>query len=179
LTLGVSGYLYRNAVLYYDSETETFWSQMTGKAVVGPQTGKALPWMPSEVTTWADWRKRHPATTVIKPPFPMRAYESDPYARYRRTQRRTFPDAPGELPGPYKAKDDVTIVVLRDGKARCYPHPALREGKTKDGDRRVVKNGVTVKVYGKDGKEIPSLYGYWFAFWAFYPDGTVYERPAK
>ena len=42
LTLGVSGYLYRSAVLYHDDETETFWSQMTGEAVVGPLSGRRV-----------------------------------------------------------------------------------------------------------------------------------------
>lgn len=151
---------------------------MTGRAVVGPLTGKSLPWLPSEVTTWREWRAAHPETTVLKPPFPLRAYERKPYRRYRQSQKRMFPDAPTPLPETYRPKDDVTIVVA-DGKAKCYPHKALPEGETKDAGRRIVKKGKNVTVYDAEGREIPSMTAYWFAFCAFYPDGEVYEPPAK
>jgi len=82
-------------VLYYDRETETFWEQMTGKAVVGPQTGKRLEWIPSVVTTWKKWREAHPATTVLKPPHPVRAYKrtNANYKRYRQTDSAPWIDS--------------------------------------------------------------------------------------
>ena len=67
-------------------------------------------------------------------------------------------------------------IVVRGGKARCYPHGELEEGVTEDGDVKVIKKGVSVRVTDKEGKEIPSMSGYWFAWRAFYADGTVYER---
>ena len=89
LTLGVSGYLYRSAVLFHDDETETFWSQMTGEAIVGPLTGKRLTWMPSEVMTWKEWRTKHPETTVLKPVRALGNYtETNRYYQlYRRGDR--------------------------------------------------------------------------------------------
>ena len=71
MNFGISGYLYRSAVLYYDKETETFWEQMTGKAVIGPQTGRQLKWIPTTVTTWDKWRKKHPFHFFSSFTFPM------------------------------------------------------------------------------------------------------------
>lgn len=163
-------------MLYYDRETETFWEQMTGKAVVGPQTGKQLRWIPSVVTTWRKWRKEHPKTTVLDPPHPASAYErtNRHYQRYRRTDRAHFLDGKIKVGKQYRNKASVTIVV-RNGRARCYPHPVLREGVNVDGDLRVIKSGETVRVKDKEGREVPSLLGYWFAWCAFYPNGTVFE----
>lgn len=150
---------------------------MTGKAVVGPLTGEKLKWMPSEVTTWKQWREKHPETTVLKPPFDLRQYvgTNRHYDQYRRTDRLWFPEGPNPISDKYKRKSNVTIVV-RDGKARCYPHAELLEGVNEDGDLEVIKKGVSVRVTDKEGGEIPSMLGFWFAWCAFYPGGTVYER---
>jgi hypothetical protein len=163
-------------VLYYDRETETFWEQMTGKAVVGPRTGKRLAWVPSVVTTWKKWREAHPATTVLKPPHPLGAYKrtNANYERYRRTDRAHFLDSSVKVGKQYRNKDSVTIVV-RDGRARCYPHPALQPGVNSDGDLKVIRDGRTVRVKDKDGREVPSLLSYWFAWCAYYPKGSVYS----
>ncbi len=180
LTLGLSGYLYRSAVLYHDDETETFWSQMTGEGVVGPLAGKRLSWMPSEVTTWKEWRTKHPETTVLKPVRPLADYveTSRYYEMYRRGDAIWFPTGPNPIGKSYANKERVTI-VLRDGKARCYPLPALVQGENKDDGWKVVRAGDAVRVLDADGKQVPSMTSYWFAWCAFYPDGNVYAPAAR
>lgn len=42
LDLGVSGALYRDSLVMYDRETGSYWSQIDGKALRGPLTGKKL-----------------------------------------------------------------------------------------------------------------------------------------
>jgi hypothetical protein len=172
----VSGYLYRSAVLYYDSETETFWSQMTGDGVVGPLTGKRLNWIPTLVTTWKEWKARHPNTTVLRPVFPLKNYERavKGYLRYERRGRPSFPLGPTTIGKEYEPMDLCTIVVV-DGKGRCYPHKALKEGKNSDGKLTAEKKGIAVRVLDKEGKELPALTSYWFGWCAFYPNGTVYR----
>jgi hypothetical protein len=167
-------------VFFWDHETESFWLQTTGECNVGPQTGKQLKWIATEVTTWADWRKRHPKTTVLAPVLPMKTYRNTArgYGRYAARGVPMFPTGPNEQSPAYRPMDTVTIV--KSGKvARCYPHPALREGDNKDGEFLVEKKGKRVVVRDKDGKIVPSMTGYWFAFWAFYPKGTVWERPKR
>ena len=50
-----------------DVETGTSWQQATGEAIDGPLKGTRLTLYPVIRTTWAEWRKQYPHTTVLKP----------------------------------------------------------------------------------------------------------------
>ncbi len=65
--LGTSGFLYRSNKLMYDHATQSLWSTFDGKPVVGPLVGKGivLPSLYVVTTTWGEWRRRHPSTTVL------------------------------------------------------------------------------------------------------------------
>ncbi|MGD8330703.1 MAG: DUF3179 domain-containing protein [Acidobacteriota bacterium] len=67
LTFATSGLLYRSNKLMFDRQTRTLWSNLTGAPVQGALVGSGaeLRVLPVEVTTWSDWRARHPATTVL------------------------------------------------------------------------------------------------------------------
>jgi Protein of unknown function (DUF3179) len=67
--LGTSGFLYRSNKLMYDHATKSLWSTFEGKPVVGQLVGKgiALPSLYAVTTTWGEWKKRHPNTTVLSP----------------------------------------------------------------------------------------------------------------
>jgi hypothetical protein len=66
-TFGTSGLLYRSNKLMFDEETMSLWSTLEGGPVVGPLAGEALTLsaLPVVTTTWGEWRKLHPATTVL------------------------------------------------------------------------------------------------------------------
>jgi len=64
LTLGVSGKLWEGNLVLVDRETETLWSQMLGWAMRGPLEGEVLELLPSVMTDWGTWKKRHPQTTA-------------------------------------------------------------------------------------------------------------------
>ncbi|MBV6657640.1 MAG: DUF3179 domain-containing protein [Devosiaceae bacterium] len=66
-TLGTSGFLYRSNKLMYDAATQSLWSTMRGVPVVGPLVGQGvvLPSLAIVTTTWGDWKRRHPDTTVL------------------------------------------------------------------------------------------------------------------
>ena len=65
--LGTSGFLYRSSKLMYDHATKSFWSTLQGKPVVGPLVGKGIELDRRYLvtTTWGEWKKRHPDTTVL------------------------------------------------------------------------------------------------------------------
>ncbi len=65
--LGTSGFLYRSNKLMYDRETQSLWNTIQGEPVLGPLAGQgiALEFFSVVTTTWRDWRKRHPNTTVL------------------------------------------------------------------------------------------------------------------
>lgn len=65
--LGTSGFLYRSNKLMYDHETKSYWSTLKGEPVVGELVGKgiALNRRYCVTTTWGDWKRQHPKTTVL------------------------------------------------------------------------------------------------------------------
>lgn len=58
--------LWRNAFIMIDRETETWWSHITGEAISGPNKGQFLEKIQSVQTTWAQWYREHPQTSVIR-----------------------------------------------------------------------------------------------------------------
>ena len=66
-TFGTSGLLYRSNKLMFDEETGSLWSTLEGRPVVGPLAGATLTveYDPVVTTTWGEWRRAHPATTVV------------------------------------------------------------------------------------------------------------------
>ena len=64
---GSSGLLYRSNKLMFDRQTNSLWNQFTGEPVSGPLafSGISLKRRPLTITTWAQWRARHPDTHVL------------------------------------------------------------------------------------------------------------------
>ncbi len=65
--LGTSGFLYRSNKLMYDRATQSLWNTTWGEPVIGPLVGKNIRLQRSYLvtTTWGEWRRRHPDTTVL------------------------------------------------------------------------------------------------------------------
>ncbi len=65
--LETSGFLFRSNKLMYDQYTQSLWSTVWGKPVVGPLVGKGvqLDYLSVVITTWEAWKKQHPSTTVL------------------------------------------------------------------------------------------------------------------
>lgn len=66
-SFGTSGLLYQSNKLMFDAATKSLWSSLTGTPVVGPlvDSGLELEARPVVTTTWGEWRRRHPETTVL------------------------------------------------------------------------------------------------------------------
>lgn len=56
-----------NLVLF-DDATGSFWSQVLGQAICGPQAGVRFTIRPATVTRWGEWRAEYPQTDVLLPP---------------------------------------------------------------------------------------------------------------
>jgi hypothetical protein len=65
--LGTSGFVFRSNKLMYDEATQSLWNTIWGEPVIGPlaNSGIRLPRRSVVTTTWGEWRKRHPKTTVL------------------------------------------------------------------------------------------------------------------
>ena len=64
---GSSGLLYRSNKLMFDRQTDSLWNQFTGEPVSGPlrDAGIKLKIRPVTITSWANWKARHPDTKVL------------------------------------------------------------------------------------------------------------------
>lgn len=80
LTFGVSGKLIRNALVMYDRQTDSLWSQFLGVSVAGEFQGTALEPLASTLTDWLTWKRLHPDTIVLD----QGGQRFDPYSSYYR-----------------------------------------------------------------------------------------------
>lgn len=64
-TFGNEGGLYRRAMVWWDHETESFWSQPTGQAILGDYAGVRLQGIPAAIEPWSAWFGEHPDTLVL------------------------------------------------------------------------------------------------------------------
>ena len=70
-----------NAVVLYDHQTDTLWSQFLSRGVKGPLAGTPLEIVPALQTTWSQWLRLHPDTTVLDK---QGGYQRDSYEGYYR-----------------------------------------------------------------------------------------------
>lgn len=65
--LGTSGFLFRSNKLMYDKATQSLWSTIEGKPVLGPLVGQGIQLIshPVVTTTWKKWKSIHPDTEVL------------------------------------------------------------------------------------------------------------------
>lgn len=65
--LGTSGFLFRSNKVMYDRQTQSLWSTTLGKPVVGPLVDQGIQLERSFLvtSTWGEWRRRHPDTSVL------------------------------------------------------------------------------------------------------------------
>ena len=89
-TFGVSGKLWRDALLMYDHQTRSLWSHITGEAIQGKLKGKKLtPLVSMPQIAWKAWKENYPDTKVLSVNFRGRMVESlshDSYQRYHKSQ---------------------------------------------------------------------------------------------
>jgi hypothetical protein len=62
-----------------DTRTGSYWSHITGEALLGDLKGKKLAFIPVVQTSWAEWRSDHPDTYLLKK---SKAVGSSAYENY-------------------------------------------------------------------------------------------------
>lgn len=137
LTFGNTSALHDADLVMYDHQTNSYWWQVAGRAIVGDLTGAELDVLPSSTTTWADWIDRYPHSWVLS--FDTghdRPYERvHPFAGYRaQVNRGRFPfpvdeEAAGD--DRLDAAEEVLGVVIED-EARAYPLRTLGDAVVND-----------------------------------------------
>ncbi|MCU9848693.1 DUF3179 domain-containing protein [Defluviimonas sp. WL0024] len=82
LSFGVSGKLRHSDLIMYDRQTESWWQQALGEAIVGKLTGRKLTQLPGWMESWGAFRARNPDGLVMDEPDWPRSYGRNPYAGY-------------------------------------------------------------------------------------------------
>jgi len=91
LDFGVSGLLRNSDLIMYDRQTESWWQQATGEAIVGAFAGRRLDFLSTRVTSWGEFAARYPGGTVLTEDTGFGApYGQNPYASYDEENSRPF-----------------------------------------------------------------------------------------
>lgn len=114
LTFGVSGKLIMNAVVMYDHQTDTLWSQFLASGVDGPLTGVDMRLLPSQLTSWAAWVEQYPDTKLLDRTI-GRGSGRDPYTSYYSSNSA---GVLGEENGDARLRRKDLVVGLDHGQER-------------------------------------------------------------
>ncbi|MEL6837649.1 MAG: DUF3179 domain-containing protein [Pseudomonadota bacterium] len=183
LSFGVSGKLRNSDMVMYDRETQSWWQQAVGEAIVGDLTGTELISLPSWMESWDAFSTRNPNGLVMEQPEYRRNYGVNPYVRYDSSNRPFLYS--GEMP-PYNIPALVRVVRVRQ---QAWPLTRLAEIGT------LTESGITftwtegqasaldsedigagkevgnVRVRDAAGADVAHDVMFAFAFHAFWPDG--------
>ncbi len=192
LEFGTTGKLRNSDLVMYDRQTESWWQQFLGEAIVGSMTGKRLEFLPSRIESFARFRARAPDGKVLVPSaFSLRSYGRNPYVGYDSLARPFL--YRGQLPrgiAPLErvvtvGKEAWSLALLRERKSITKGDVVIswEPGQASALDTAVIAEGfdvgnVTVQRTTADGGLEDVVYGvdFVFAFHAFHPDSPIYTE---
>ncbi len=190
LDFGTTGKLRNSDLVMYDRQTESWWQQFTGEAIVGELTGTRLRMLPSRLESFGRFLARHPDGEVLVPTDErMRSYGINPYAGYDRSPRPFLYD------GPLPRGIAPLARVVRVGKEAWSLDLLRRRGRIEAGDliltwepgqasaldaveiaKGVDVGNVLVQRRRADGtlEDVVHSIDFAFAFRAFYPHAPLH-----
>lgn len=131
---GTTGRLRNSNLIMYDRQTESWWQQGTGEAIVGEYLGTKLNFFPATIIAWSDFAKAFPEGKVLSRETGFdRAYGRNPYFGYDNINNSPFLFR-GETPGQLAAMERVLALELNE-ETVAYSYSLLSE-------ERVIHNQV-------------------------------------
>jgi hypothetical protein len=126
---GVSGGLYRSALVMFDRRTTSLWPQPLGQAVLGPLLGEELAVVPSALLPWSEARDAHAGLEVVLGSEDELEQTTNPYDGY---------DVSGD-PFLFRGQTDDRLPafvrvagVTFDGVSQAWSYDLLRRRRTVD-----------------------------------------------
>ena len=194
LEFGNTGRLRHKDMVMYDKQTESWWQQFTGEAMIGSLTGKTMKPLAARLESLKKFRARAPNGKVLIPENSRaRPYGASPYVGM---DSRTMPRSVARRNFPYDLPDGVqplervvvvgdeawTIAKLRDAKRIEADKLVLTwdAGQNSIHDTQLIFRGrdvgnVIVQRKTENGLEdVPYDVSFAFAFSAFVPDGMLH-----
>ena len=123
---GTSGKLRHSDLVMWDRQTESWWQQLTGEAIVGELAGKRLTFLPASIVSWEDFKSANPGGQVLSRDTGFqRPYGENPYVGYDRVDNPPFLFS-GDLDGRLLPKERVVTATIGDEDA-AFPFSVLAE----------------------------------------------------
>ena len=118
LDFGVSGVLRHSDMIMYDRQTESWWQQIVGEAIIGELLGERLTILPSFLVSWEDFKEAYPDGRVLSRDTGFsRQYGRNPYELYDRQNPFLFFGEPDKRLRPL----DRVVVVEEGDDAIAFP----------------------------------------------------------
>ncbi len=190
LTFGTTGNLRNSDLVMYDRQTESWWQQFGGEALVGKLAGARLTEAPARIVAWREFELAHPAGRVLtRDTGYSRDYGQNPYSGYDDASSPPWFHAARSSDRRLPPKERV-VYVERGHDAVAVPFSALarrrtirvtlgghelvvrwRPGVRSPLDEVIVPEGRPVGSAEvlEDGKLVPFDEPFWFAVAAFRP----------
>ena len=125
---GTSGKLRHSDLVMWDRETESWWQQLTGEAIVGDLAGKKLTFLAGPIVSWGDFKEANPDGKVLSQDTGFqRDYGRNPYLGYDRVDNPPFLFK-GDLDGRLLPKERVVTVTVGNLDA-AFPFSILAQEK--------------------------------------------------
>jgi hypothetical protein len=121
LSFGVSGFIHGANMVMYDRETESWWQQFTGRAIVGDLTGSRLKRLEGQMVSFAEFAAAFPQGQVLSQQTGFkREYGRNPHLKY--DNLNGYPSHfRGKLDRRLKPMEKVIGVEIGD-KTKAYPY---------------------------------------------------------
>jgi hypothetical protein len=199
LDFGTTGKLRKSDLVMYDRQTESWWQQFEGDAIVGVMSGKRLRLLPSRLESFVRFRQRFPSGQVLIPNDPAaRRYGGNPYVGYDASGQKPFL-YDGSLADGIDPMERVVAVEVRSGHHEAWSLQLLRErgtiensdivlkweaGQTSALDKRTIAGGrdvgnvVVQRRQAGQLSDIPYDVTFAFVFHAFRPNSPIHKVTA-
>lgn len=137
---GTTGNLRHSDLVMWDRQTESWWQQFSGDAIVGELTGAHLTFLPAQIVSWESFKEAYPEGDVLSRETGFdRPYGTNPYPGYDDIDSRPFL-FDGESDDRLPPMERV-VGVVRGDRGVAYPFPLLQESRVIEdhiGDEEIV-----------------------------------------
>lgn len=125
LDFGTTGRLRYSNLIMYDRQTESWWQQATGGAIVGEFAGAQLHFLPASIIAWGEFVGTYPNSKVLSRETGFdQDYGRNPYTGYDDVNQPPFlytgPTTPDVLPATARV-----LTVDLGGEVVAYPYEVL------------------------------------------------------
>jgi hypothetical protein len=191
LDFGTTGKLRNSDLVMYDRQTESWWQQFTGEAIVGSMTGATLKMLPARLESFNRFASRFPAGKVMVPADPrLRSYGTNPYRGYDQSARPflyrgEYPEGIAPLARVVAVEDEAWSLDLLRRKGRIESHDLVitwEPGQNSALDAELIPEGwdvgnVTVLSKTADGwADARYDVTFAFVFHTFHPKGRLHVQ---